>query len=175
MRFPSPVAGEGRQRPQRQARAQLRIDAYVYDAARKYWMFIAPATIVVGAGHRVPVDLHAVDVGARMERDRRPRLRRRSPTTRSSSPTQRFLESVWRTFWFTLLATLIPIVLGVWAALVFHREFPFRGILRTMFVMPMMATPVAIALVWTMMFHPQLGVLNYLLSLVGIAPVRLGV
>jgi ABC-type sugar transport system permease subunit len=33
-----------------------------------------------------------------------------------------------------------------------------RGILRTIFVMPMMATPVAIALVWTMMFHPQLGV-----------------
>jgi multiple sugar transport system permease protein len=33
-----------------------------------------------------------------------------------------------------------------------------------------MATPVAIALVWTMMFHPQLGVLNYLLSLVGLPP-----
>ena len=34
----------------------------------------------------------------------------------------------------------------------------------------MMATPVAISLVWTMMFHPQLGVLNYLLSLVGLPP-----
>jgi multiple sugar transport system permease protein len=42
--------------------------------------------------------------------------------------------------------------------------------LRAIFIMPMMATPVAIALVWTMMFHPQLGVLNYLLSLVGIPP-----
>jgi multiple sugar transport system permease protein len=29
---------------------------------------------------------------------------------------------------------------------------------------------VAIALVWTMMFHPQLGVLNYLLSLIGVPP-----
>ena len=47
---------------------------------------------------------------------------------------------------------------------------PFRGLLRAVFMMPMMATPVAIALVWTMMFHPQLGVLNYLLSLVGIPP-----
>jgi multiple sugar transport system permease protein len=83
---------------------------------------------------------------------------------------QRFIESIWRTLWFTLLATLIPVVLGVWAALVFHRSFPFRGLLRTIFVMPMMATPVAIALVWTMMFHPQLGVLNYLLSLVGLPP-----
>jgi len=33
-----------------------------------------------------------------------------------------------------------------------------------------MATPVAISLVWTMMFHPQLGVLNYLLSLMGLPP-----
>ncbi|MBR7552519.1 sugar ABC transporter permease, partial [Mycobacterium tuberculosis] len=53
-------------------------------------------------------------------------------------------------------------------ALVFHAKVPFRGLMRGIFVMPMMATPVAIALVWTMMFHPQLGVLNYLLSLVGI-------
>ncbi len=45
-----------------------------------------------------------------------------------------------------------------------------RGFLRGLFILPMMATPVAIALVWTMMFHPQLGILNYLLSLVGIPP-----
>ncbi len=82
----------------------------------------------------------------------------------------RFIESIWRTFYFTFLAVALPVVLGVLAAVVFHREFPFRGVLRTLFMMPMMATPVAIALVWTMMFHPQLGVLNYLLSLVGIPP-----
>ncbi len=83
---------------------------------------------------------------------------------------ERFLESIVRTFWFTALAVVLPIGLGTWAAVVFHREFPWRGVLRTIFIMPMMATPVAVALVWTMMFHPQLGVLNYLLSLVGIPP-----
>jgi multiple sugar transport system permease protein len=83
---------------------------------------------------------------------------------------QRFLESIWHTFYFTALAVVLPLVLGTFAAVVFHREFPFRGLLRTIFIMPMMATPVAIALVWVMMFHPQLGVLNYLLSLVGIGP-----
>ena len=82
----------------------------------------------------------------------------------------RFIESMWHTAYFTVLAVVLPIVFGTAAALVFHREFPFRGLLRTIFVMPMMATPVAVALVWTMMFHPQLGVLNYLLSLVGIEP-----
>jgi multiple sugar transport system permease protein len=83
---------------------------------------------------------------------------------------QRFIESVVHTFYFTLLAVIAPLILGTIAALIFHREFPFRGVLRGVFVMPMMATPVAVALVWTMMFHPQQGVLNYLLSLVGLPP-----
>src|SRR5438045_3908579 len=83
---------------------------------------------------------------------------------------QRFQESIGHTFYFTLLAVVLPLVLGTIAALIFHRQFPFRGMLRAVFTMPMMATPVAVALVWTMMFHPQQGVLNYLLSLVGLPP-----
>ncbi|MCC6192870.1 MAG: sugar ABC transporter permease [Burkholderiales bacterium] len=83
---------------------------------------------------------------------------------------QRFLEAVVRTFYFTLLAVVVPLVLGTIAALIFHRRFPLRGVLRGVFILPMMATPVAVALVWTMMFHPQQGVLNYLLSLVGLPP-----
>jgi multiple sugar transport system permease protein len=82
----------------------------------------------------------------------------------------RFLESILHPFYFTLLAVIFPLILGTAAALIFHREFPLRGMLRSIFTMPMMATPVAVALVWTMMFHPQQGVLNYLLSLVGLPP-----
>jgi multiple sugar transport system permease protein len=81
---------------------------------------------------------------------------------------RRFLESMMVTFYFTALAVVLPLLIGVAAAVVFHREFPFRGFLRAVFIMPMMATPVAVALVWTMMFHPQLGVLNYLLGLIGL-------
>ncbi|HEY1325658.1 MAG TPA: sugar ABC transporter permease [Casimicrobiaceae bacterium] len=83
---------------------------------------------------------------------------------------QRFLEAIVHTFYFTVLAVVVPLVIGTLAALIFHREFRARGFLRAIFTMPMMATPVAVALVWTMMFHPQQGVLNYLLSLVGLPP-----
>src|SRR3954447_16413215 len=80
----------------------------------------------------------------------------------------RFVEAVWHTLLYTVLSVILPVILGTLAAIVFHQRFPMRGFLRGLFILPMMATPVAIALVWTMMFHPQLGVLNYLLSLVGI-------
>jgi len=83
---------------------------------------------------------------------------------------QRFLEAIVHTFYFTALAVIVPLLAGTAAALVFHREFRGRGVLRAIFTMPMMATPVAVALVWTMMFHPQQGVLNYLLSLVHLPP-----
>jgi len=82
----------------------------------------------------------------------------------------RFVEAVAHTLVYTTLSVLLPLVFGTFAAVVFHMNFLGRGVLRAIFIMPMMATPVAIALVWTMMFHPQLGVLNYLLSLVGLPP-----
>ncbi len=80
----------------------------------------------------------------------------------------RFLSTIPRTLYFTLLAVILPVILGLFAAEVFHQKFPLRGLLRGIYIAPMMATPVAIALVFAMMFHPQLGVLNYLLSLIGI-------
>lgn len=84
----------------------------------------------------------------------------------------RFWESLWHTLVYTVLSVVAPLFLGTLAALVFDAQFPLRGFLRGVFVMPMMATPVAIALVWTMMLHPQLGVLNYLLSFIGIGPLE---
>lgn len=138
-------------------------------AARRYWLFAIPATVVVAAVIVFPwlftlfMSLQDWQVSGE--------------TTFNGLGNYlelfsdaRFVESVVRTVVFTVMAVIIPILLGTAAALVFHREFPFRGLMRTLFVMPMMATPVAVALVWTMMFHPQLGVLNYLLSLVGLPP-----
>jgi multiple sugar transport system permease protein len=83
---------------------------------------------------------------------------------------ERFQLAVLRTLYFTALAVIVPMFLGVAAALCFERKFPLRGLARTIFILPMMATPVAVALVWTMMFHPQLGVLNWILTTLGLPP-----
>lgn len=82
----------------------------------------------------------------------------------------RFIEAMRHTLVYTALSVVLPVILGTFAAVIFHQKFPWRGVLRGIFIMPMMATPVAIALIWTMIFHPQLGVLNFMLSLVGIGP-----
>jgi multiple sugar transport system permease protein len=134
---------------------------------KSYWPFVLPAVVVVLAVILFPwiftiwMSLHEWGVGKATTFVGLANYLRLADDPR-------FAESVAHTLWFTFLAVLLPLIFGLAAALAFHRSFPFRGFLRGIFVMPMMATPVAIALVWTMMFHPQLGVLNYLLSLVGV-------
>lgn len=82
----------------------------------------------------------------------------------------RFVGGVVRTLVYTALAVVGEVVLGVAMALLFHRPFAGRGVARTLFLLPMVATPVAIALVWLLMYDPAAGVLNYLLSLVRLPP-----
>jgi multiple sugar transport system permease protein len=84
----------------------------------------------------------------------------------------RFREAVVRTLYFTLIAVAAETLLGVAMALLFNREFWGRGLLRTLAILPMVATPTAIALVFVMMYHPTLGVANYLVTTVGLAPFR---
>ena len=80
----------------------------------------------------------------------------------------RFQDSVVRTAEFTVGALALQLALGLALALLFNREFFGRGLLRTLYLLPFVATPAAIALIWMMMYSPPVGVLNYLLSLVGL-------
>ena len=80
---------------------------------------------------------------------------------------ERFQNAVERTIIFTVVGVAVQTVLGVALALVFNRDFAGRGFFRTIFMMSMVATPVAIALVWMMVMDINTGVLNYLTVLIG--------
>jgi len=67
-----------------------------------------------------------------------------------------------------LIAVTIETSLGVSMAVLFNREFWGKGLVRTLSILPMMATPTAISLIFVMMYHPTLGVMNYLLTVVGL-------
>lgn len=134
---------------------------------RSYWFFLAPALIVVAGVIVIPwvftiwMSVHEWKPGGAVSY-----VGGANYARLWTDP--RFIEALGRTLYYSTLAVFLPLVLGTLAALAFHEQFPMRGFLRGIFVMPMMATPVAIAVVWTMIFQPQLGVANYLLSLVGI-------
>jgi multiple sugar transport system permease protein len=91
---------------------------------------------------------------------------------RAFTQDERFRNAIWLTIYFTVLATALQLVLGVALALLLNRPFRGKGFFRSIFLMPMVATPVAIALVWMMMYNPTLGVMNYLVGLVGLGPYK---
>src|SRR5437660_6305912 len=82
----------------------------------------------------------------------------------------RFREAFFRTLYFAALVVAAETVLGVAMALLFNREFWGRGLIRTLSILPMVATPTAVALIFVMMYHPTLGVMNYLVTRVGFGP-----
>ena len=80
------------------------------------------------------------------------------------------------TFWKTLrlagiwCAITVPVqlILGLFLAMLLDTTMRGIGILRTLIVIPVFITPVALGLSWRAMFEPIGGLLNYLLQGVGL-------
>jgi multiple sugar transport system permease protein len=81
----------------------------------------------------------------------------------------RFWNAMWQMAKFTLIAVPVQLALGLGIALLLNRQLgPAQGLVRALVLLPMISTPVAIALIWALMFNPQLGVLNYFLETLGL-------
>ena len=86
----------------------------------------------------------------------------------SSGP---FLHALITTCKLMAITLSVQLVLGVGIALLVTQKLPGMGIARTLLLIPMMISPVIVGLVWLFLYFPELGYLNYFLSLVGIDPV----
>lgn len=81
-------------------------------------------------------------------------------------------DSFWSALWHTLgyIAGYVPLVMisALGVALVLNTRMPALGAIRTAFFLPVVSSWVAVALLWTWMFNPRYGLINYGLSSVGI-------
>jgi multiple sugar transport system permease protein len=82
----------------------------------------------------------------------------------------------WKAFRNTLEFLLIggPLSIGVslGAALMIQSKLVrWKGFFRTAYFTPVVTTLVAVAVIWRFIYHPRFGLLNYLLSLVGLGGV----
>ncbi len=80
----------------------------------------------------------------------------------------RFLEAIGRTFSFTAIAVVAETVLGLAVALLLNREFKGKSAMKLILLLPLVATPVAIGIVWNLFFDPTIGLANYVLSIFGL-------
>jgi len=83
-----------------------------------------------------------------------------------------FLKSLLRTTVFALLVVAVELGVGFILAVLFNRTLYGEGVLRSFFLAPMLIAPVAAGLIWRFMYEPSIGIINYLLSQVGLPAVR---
>lgn len=80
----------------------------------------------------------------------------------------RFWSAFVRTLYFTGMAVAAETVLGVIWALVLNRDFAGKGIVKTLLLLPLVATPVAIGISWTLFYEPTIGLANWGLRSIGL-------
>lgn len=83
-----------------------------------------------------------------------------------------FWNSLTVTGLFTLYTVPVGIVLGIVTAALTHIKLPAMRIFQFMFAMPLALSVSTAAVIWMILFHPTLGMLNYILAQLGITPIQ---
>jgi multiple sugar transport system permease protein len=76
-------------------------------------------------------------------------------------------SDLWERFFitarFAVPAVTIEFLIGFGLAMLLNRKFAGRGLIMTLILIPMMLSPVVVALFWRYMYRPDYGVINYIL------------
>lgn len=82
-----------------------------------------------------------------------------------------FIKSLTNNILFALLSVSIELAVGVMVAMMLSDDNRMSRLLTTFLMVPMIIAPVASGTLWRMMVDRTYGVVNYILSFVGIPPV----
>ena len=83
---------------------------------------------------------------------------------------------VWEAFGtsvvFAASSLVLQFVIGFGIALLLARVVLFRGLIRTIVIIPLLLTPVILGLNWRLMLNLDWGIINYFISQLGFAPIN---
>ena len=79
-----------------------------------------------------------------------------------------FWISFRNTIFFIIGYLPLVIVFGLACALLLNKEMRFRAFFRATFFLPVITSWVAVSLVWKWLYNPEYGLINYILSTIGI-------
>lgn len=86
-----------------------------------------------------------------------------------------FWRSLRNTLYYVGFRVPLVLVLALVVAILLNQSIPWRSFLRTAYYLPVVTPQVAMLLLWTWMFEPNVGLINYAVSFIGIdGPLWLG-
>ena len=66
---------------------------------------------------------------------------------------------------YVILSVAGQMIVGFGLALLLNRPFPFKGLVTTLLMLPMMLSPAVVGLFWKLLYDPSWGPVNYVLGL----------
>jgi multiple sugar transport system permease protein len=79
-----------------------------------------------------------------------------------------FLLSVWNTFLYTLIASVIKFGLGLWLALLLNQHIPFKAFVRAIVLLPFIVPTVLSAIAFWWIYDAQFSIVSWTLSKLGL-------
>ncbi|MDR2786309.1 MAG: sugar ABC transporter permease [Treponema sp.] len=79
-------------------------------------------------------------------------------------------QSVLNTFAYALIEVPLSIFIAFIMAVMLNQPVIGRAVFRTIFFLPMVAAPAAVAMVWRWLYNNNFGLLNHILSTIGLRP-----
>ncbi len=79
-----------------------------------------------------------------------------------------FWISLKNTFYYAGGSVILGTLGALLVAILMNQKLPGTTVFRTIYYLPSITSGVAVAIMWLWLFNPQVGLVNYLLSLVGI-------
>lgn len=83
-----------------------------------------------------------------------------------------FGNSLYVTLWFVVAVVVLEFLVGFAVALMLNTVERGKAIYYAILLCPLLINPVVVGLIWRMFLHPELGIVNYLIGLVGIPPIN---
>lgn len=83
-----------------------------------------------------------------------------------------FFKALVNTTYYVILTVPIGLTLALLIALLLNNEIKFKAFFRTAFFIPFVTSSVAVGLIWKWIYNDDVGLLNYLLSTIGLQPVK---
>lgn len=88
--------------------------------------------------------------------------------TQSPLQTASFWRLLFRTFLWTVINVAFHVVIGLALAMLLNRPVKFKGLYRTLLIVPWAMPQVVAVLAWRGEFHPEFGFVNQFLSMAGL-------
>ncbi len=77
---------------------------------------------------------------------------------------QEFWKATWNSIWFCILTVPVGIFFALILAVMLNAKIKGRSIFRTIYFLPMVVAPAAVAMVWKWLFNAEFGIINSVLG-----------